>query len=420
MKPRLLDGPMAVVQSALSLLSLREVRRQLRRPWARPLALLIAAVYAVVSMIVGEMLTLEPVGGADFAQVVWGSGGYRWWDYPGLLVVQPWGVLALPFLPTVTMVLVAAGVGVGATTGVLFVLPLLTRARTTASAAGGAAAGVGPAITGLATLGACCCTSCVGAAGITVVAAASGSSLNQLLLNDWYLGVFQVAVVYLALVAQERSVRLGQVACPPAAATTGRAVVSVLLRLALLISGITWSLAMLVEWSETSPLGAPAGLWYHWIFEHQLLAVVAFLAGMFPQEFADGVLRIFARRAGTAVRAVLLVSAVTWGLGVPPFALTWGLGGLLNEALGAAGVSAASGGIAPDLPFGPALIFHWGFQHLLLAGFAASVALAPSRLSALLLGTRVPRPAPTPTAAGSRSRPPVVDAAPTARRARRE
>lgn len=363
----------------MSLASLREVRAQLGHGRRWGLVGAIASVYALLSMLIGQMLYFEPIGGDFVSEIVWNGNGTHWWDYPGVLVVQSWGILELPFFPTLAMVLVSVGVGIGATVGLLVVGPLLgTVARAARrSGATGAAAGVGPAITGLATLGACCCTSCAGAAGIGVIAAASGTNLDQLLLNDWYIGLFQVAVVYLALVALERSLRLSAPGCPLPPPIDRRYLAGAVLRLALLIAGITWSLAMFVEWGTQAPLTASAATWFHWVFEHQLLSAIAVAAGMFPREFADALRRAARRTTGRVFRAAAGLAAVTWGLWVPPSLVAAGLGGLLNEVLGALGAPASWGAVAPDSPLGAALAFHWVLQHLLLAGFAFALAVWP-------------------------------------------
>ncbi len=369
--------------------TLAETRRRLRS-WPGP-ALIggISVSFAFVSMLVGQMLTLEPVGGTGFVGVTWSGGGGRWWDFPELVAVQPWGFVVLPFLPTVVMVLVSLGVGVGGAVGALLLLDL-RRSRSIghgASSAGGAAAGVSPAITGLATLGACCCTGCAGAAGLTVMAAVSGTQLSTLLLDDWYVGIFQLVVVYVALVAQERVLRTTRNDCAVPPPLDGRFIAGALLRVGLLVAGITWSLSMFVEWGEWSPLAADGATWFHWIFEHQLLAVTAVSAGLFPEEFTGSVRRFARRPFGRAGRLALGVAGITWGIGVPAVLVGAGLGGTLNEWVGVLGLPDAWGAATPDGVLGPALYFHWLFQHLLLAGFALSVALDPVAATRLLSWT---------------------------------
>ncbi len=208
-----------------------------------------------------------------------------------------------------------------------------------------------------------------------------------LLRENWYLDLFQLAVVGIALLAQERALSLPADDCPVPPKTDGRFVLASLLRIALLIAGITWSLAMFVEWIEVPPLTAGAPIWYHWIFEHQLLSGTAIAAGMFPKEFASWIQGFYRGFAGRAFRVALLVAGVTWGIWVPAALTGLGLGGFLNELLGVLGASPAVGAIPPDAAFGAALAFHWAFQHLLLAGFAILLAVHPRLALAPLLRT---------------------------------
>jgi hypothetical protein len=167
----------------------------------------------------------------------------------------------------------------------------------------------------------------------------------------------------------------------------GRFAVGAVLRISLLIAGITWSLAMFVEWVYKPPLSATAFTWYHWIFEHQALSLLAIAAGMFPKEIAGWIGRLYGRSEGWALRLVLLEAGITWGTWVPPLLTGLGLGGLFNEMLSFYLVPASWGAVAPDSPLGPALLFHWIFQHALLAGFAILVAVRPNVALAPLLGT---------------------------------
>ncbi|MDE1821448.1 MAG: hypothetical protein KGJ23_00915 [Euryarchaeota archaeon] len=370
--------------SFIDLATLRRTRALLRTPRGRVLAAAIAGVYAIVSMLVGEMLEFYGSGTQaswTFAVINQPSGPA--WDYPALIVQWPSGILVLPYLPAITMVVVSIGVGIGAAAALLLFLPLLSsRFASRHVAAASTAAGVSPAITGVATLGACCCTGCVGTAGLAVVAAASGSNLSTLVLNSWYVDLFELVVVWISLMVQERGLtpRPGSRYAPPPP-MDARFLLGTLLRIALLIAGITWSLSMFVEWTTTSPLTASSALWYHWIFEHQLLALLAIGAGLFPQElFLDGArsLRAWIGRWGTGgARILLLAAGITWGIGVPPALVHLGLGGFVNELLGYLG-SGSPWAESPDAPLGAALLFHWGLQHFLLAAFAVTVAARPS------------------------------------------
>lgn len=378
----------SAVGSALSLATLRETRLRLRTWWGRSLVAAIATAYAFVSMLLGQMLVLARLSGPYYIRILPGNGT-QWWNYPGILVVESWGVLQLPFFPSIAMLLVSLGVGLGASIGILLALSLLRRTKYSdrRAAAAGAAAGVGPAITGLATLGACCCTTCLSTAGVALVAAASGTSLYNLLLNNWYIGAFQLAVVYVALMAQERTLRLTSDNCPVPPPMDRRFLAGAILRLGLLIAGITWSLAMFIEWSDTPPLAATAPLWFHWVFEHQLLSGTAVAAGLFPAEFAGVVRRAASRLGGRTWRIALAVAGISWGTWVPPALVGMGLGGFLNELFGFLSFPLGLGAVSPDATLGVALYFHWAFQHLLLSGFALSVALSPSAATAPLLWT---------------------------------
>jgi hypothetical protein len=377
----------AILRLLLSWLSLSQTRTLIRvhrmRGWAFDFALL----YAIVSMILGGMLDLSPVHQGFAAQVVY--AGSPWWDYPWLYAVVPGMFLTLPLLPVVAMILVSVGAGLGTATALLLIVPRFRRLRRVhATEPGvGASAAVAPAITGLATMGACCCTSCAGTVGIAVIAAASGTDMLVLLRQGWYLELFQLVVVGVALLAQERALRVSKGACATLPKMGARFAVGVLLRISLLIAGITWSLAMFVEWIYKPPLSASAFTWYHWIFEHQVLSLVAIVAGLFPNELAGWIQRVYRDPEGWALRLVLLDAGITWGIWVPPVLTGLGLGGLINEMVSFYLVPASWGAVAPDSPLGPALLFHWIFQHALLAGFAILLAVRPKLATEPLLRT---------------------------------
>ncbi len=371
----------------LSLASLERTRALLRNRRARLLVIAIALAYVLLSMLIGQMLTFPGFTGPFFATVQW--TGSPWWDFPELFVFNAGVALDLLLLPTVTMVLVSAGVGIGATAALFTAVPRLRDGPQAAGreAATSSAAGASAAITGLATMGACCCTTCASAAGVAVVAAASGTNIALLLSQTWYLDLFQLVVVGLALMAQERSLRLPAEYCRVPPRMDRGFVLGSALRIALLLAGITWSLAMFVEWVEVSPVTAGPALWYHWIVEHQLLALAAVAAGMFPKEAAAWIRGVYVRTEGWALRALLVVGGVTWAIGVPPPLSGSGLGGFVNELLGILGAPASWGAVAPDVAFGPALLFHWAFQHLLLGAFALLLAVLPRVALAPLLRT---------------------------------
>jgi len=378
---------MEALRRILTLAPLSRTRELLRNRRARLLVAGIAVAYVLLSMVIGQMLTFPGFSGPLFATVQW--TGSPWWDFPELFVFDSGVALDLLLLPTLTMVLVSAGVGIGATAALFSAVPRL-RGRPEAAgreAATTSAAGASAAITGLATIGACCCTTCAGAAGVAVVAAASGTDVALLLSQNWYLDMFQLVVVSVALLAQERSLRLPSDYCRTPPRVDRGFVLGSLLRIGLLLAGITWSLAMFVEWVETPPLAATPALWYHWIVEHQILSLTAVAAGMFPKETAAWIRRAYARTEGWALRALLLAGGISWGIGVPPPLSGLGLEGFVNEFLGILGAPAAWGAVAPDVGLGPALAFHWAFQHLLLAAFAIVLALLPGTALMPLLRT---------------------------------
>ncbi|MHB1931582.1 MAG: hypothetical protein ACYCPV_01120, partial [Thermoplasmata archaeon] len=119
----------------------------------------IAIGYALVAMFFGGMIVLGTVRSQYGLFVLWGSGtGQAPWNYPGLLLVAPWGVVTLPFFATVAMVVVSAGVGLGMGVAVLLTVRLLRSRRSEAAGATalGSVAGLSPAIIAFITLGACC------------------------------------------------------------------------------------------------------------------------------------------------------------------------------------------------------------------------------------------------------------------------
>ena len=374
----------------LSLLSLAETRRYIRRSHAIMMTVTFVILYALGSMVIGGMLILANLTGGTVVQIVWGNGlGTDFWNYPGLLIIAPWGIVDLPMFATVSMVFVSIGVGIGMSVAVLLGIAMVRSRRASLGrpASVGSIAGLTPAMIALVTLGACCSTTAAATAGVGIVAHASGTTSTNLLVNTWYLGVFQMAVMYVALFAQELVLRVyggilglsGRDAsriyvAPP---VDRRYVVGILLRVALMVGGITWSLAMLVDWTTTGPLSAPAALWTRWILEHQVPAFLAIVVALFPNgTFA--VLRDLARYPGLAVRALLVAGGLLLLVGAPPPLAGWGLEGFGNELMGALGLPVAWGAVAPVYPLGWTLAVRWGLQYVLLGAFAISVGIAPS------------------------------------------
>ncbi len=190
----------------LGLLLLRRTRAVVRTPRGRALVVGIATAYALLAMIAGYMLELARTGATGTSvRVLTNPYSPAWWNYPALLVIAPGGVVVLPFFATVSMVVVAVGVGVGMSAGLLLAVRFFRSWKTAQGGSSTAAslAGMTPPIVALLTLGACCSTSAAAAGGIGAVAMVSGTSYNQILLNPWILNVFQIVVLGIALLAQE-------------------------------------------------------------------------------------------------------------------------------------------------------------------------------------------------------------------------
>ena len=377
--------------SVLDLLTLREVRGYIRRSHGIGLVVFIALAYALGSMVLGGMLVFARLSGGYSVLLLWGSPlGLQSWNYPGLLIEAPWGFVELPFFATLSMILVSVGVGIGMAVAILLGVQLIRDRRATSGrpAAVGTIAGLTPAMIALVTLGACCSVTAAATAGVGLVAQSSGTSTSNLLLNNWYLGVFQIVVVYIALIAQELLLRVyGKTFgandpgfAPPSSTVRRldrRTLATAALRAALLAGGITWSLAVIADWTTTDPSSASAALWFGWLFEHWLVGGLAVVAALAPGVLLRGFRRLVPTASGVLVRATLFLGAWTLGVWVPPPLGGAGVEGFGNELLGALGVSPSFGGVGPVFPWGLALALRWAFQYLLLAGFAAAVAIAP-------------------------------------------
>jgi len=190
----------------VGLLTLRRTRAVLRSRRGRALAVSIAAIYGFIALLAGYMLQIVPTGASGTTvRVLTNSYSPAWWNYPAILVVTPSGVVVLPFLSTISMVLVSIGVGVGMGAGILLASQFFRTWKLARAGRGLASplAGLTPAMVALLTLGACCSTSAAAAGSIGAIAEVSGTSYDQILLNSWILNVFQVVVLAIALVAQE-------------------------------------------------------------------------------------------------------------------------------------------------------------------------------------------------------------------------
>ncbi len=384
-----------------SLLTLRRTRATLRGPKGVSIALTVAILYGFIALLAGGMLEFFRTGATGTTvEVVTNSYSPAWWDYPGLLVVAPGGVLGLPFLATVSMIVVSAGVGVGMGAGLLVAVRIVRswRSSRAAGASANALAGLTPAMVALLTLGACCSTTAAAAAGIGVVAVASGATLDLVLVNSWFLNLFQIVVLGLALLAQEELLTLysgllpvtpsgEDRAAPHAAPQIRRPRVPVLgLRILLTAAGTLWGLSVLLALADP-PAQAPYGAYdLLELLQRGPPGIAAVIAGLFPGLFAAWALRPGQKPRTTIFRGLLLLAGATVVFGVPPPLTGWGVYGLGNEVLAAAGTPSSLGGVA--FPAGDQLAFS-----ILSAGmglFALLMALVPRRMLRMLGGEDPP------------------------------
>lgn len=380
----------------LGLALLERSRRLLRTPRGRLLAVSVGGIYAFIAMLVGQMLVFGPTGETS-TTVFLLTSGVPWWNYPGLLVLAPNAVLALPFFATLTMALTAIGVGLGMAVALLLAGRFL-RVRPSASsgpASVGTAAGLTPVLISLVTLGACCSTTAAATAGIGLAAQASGTPFDTVLANTWYLGVFQLGVLWVALLAQEQLVAVygvlfgvgsdAQREIDPPADPTGRTTFGrILLRVGLLAGGVTWSLSMFAQWTVLGPGAASASDWVGWLLGHQLLAAVAILAALYPASFVRSLRSLASDRRGWIFRGTIALGGLGTVLGLPPGWASFGWHGVANEVAFLLGAGASWAPVAPGIPLGLGLFLRWGFEYLLVGGFAVAVAASPRRVAAWL------------------------------------
>ena len=379
--------------SVVGLLTFREVRAYLRRSHAIPMAVFFGLVYALGSMLLGGMIILTHLPPPYYSEIIWYAGpGQGAWNFPAFLLWAPWGTITLPFFATWATVAVSIGVAMGMSVAVLLSAQLVRQRlrQTGAPTAVGSIAGLTPAMLALVTLGACCGTTAAATAGVGAFATITGTSTNALLDNDWLLGAFQIVVVWVALVAQEMLLQvygglIGVRASDPIADAgtfspapiDRRAIAAAILRTALLVTGVTWALAMLVDWAVVPAVSASAAQWAAWILEYGVVAAAAVVLAMFPREAG----RWFAARArtgiGYSVRAALLVGGGALAVGAPPPLAGMGIEGFGNELLGAFGAPASWGAVTPVFGPGLDLYLRWTFQYLLLGTFAIALALRP-------------------------------------------
>jgi len=355
----------------------------------------IAISYGLVALLAGYMLEFVRTGASGTTVVVL-TNPYSpaWWNYPALIVITPGGVLALPFFATFSMVVVSIGVGLGMGAGLLVAVRFF-RSWKSAKASGRPAtslAGMTPAMVAVLTLGACCSTSAAAAGGIGAVAVASGTTYNQILLNSWFLNVFQIVVLAVALLAQEllismydsllqRSPEADPMPSVDAKPTvqSGRAP-WLALRVFLVIGGTLWVLSLLIE-AATPAQGAPlAGVVLSGLFQHVLVGGTAIAAGLTPAALLGTFRRRTVRAAIGGGRWLLLVAGATVAVGVPPPLNSWGVTGLGNYLLGSLGLPAKLGGVVPPGGAGPVPDLVIASLYALLGVFCMVVAFDPHRV----------------------------------------
>lgn len=362
--------------------------------WVAGLFVLIFALYAFGSMILGGMLIFARTGQSGVSVLIL-TAGHPWWDYPGMLVTFPGGNLELPFFPTVAMVAVSIGVAIGMSVAAVIGGRLIAIRRASAGRplAAGAIAGFTPAMLALVTMGACCTVTTASAAGLGLVAQTSGTTVDSLLTNNWYLGVFQMLVVFVALLAQEGilivygpylGMQTGSIARsnrPTAELSplSGRDVELGALRALLVGAAALWSL-----WGFAftfTPDGAltSASSWFGFWVGHQAVAGLVVAVALFPQPFQRLFAAPGARRSKWATRglaAFLGALTVTW---LPPAVTSGQTRGLLNMVLGLAGAPAAWGATAPAVTGVTAIALELTLGYALLGGFLIAMAVAPAR-----------------------------------------
>lgn len=400
-----------------SLLTLAHSRSLLQRRRILVLGTAIAVLYATIAMLVGGMLSIfwPPAHLSSFWAIL--LTGTPSWDYPGLLAATPYFALELPFLPTIFMVLTSAGVGLGMSVAVVLTANFLRQRKSAGRpAAVGTAAGLTPAMIALVTLGACCSTTAAATAGIGLTAQATGTNLATLLTDNWYLGVFQLGILYVALLAQEELLTVyGTLAsaepgsdhlelhAPP---LDRRFAAGAALRVSLLAAGTTWILAMVAAWLTVNPATASVVVWAGWVLQHGMVGLAAVISALVPASAYRSLGRWASSVPGLVLRSMLVVAGASLLVGLPPPVAAAGWHGLGNEVAGLAGGSAAWGAVAPGLPLGPALVLRWLFQYALLGSFSIALGLWPRAALRPLLWAAATVPVRTPPPIQPESRSP--------------
>jgi len=392
-----------------SLLGLRRTRALLSSLRYRVLVGAIGLGYALTAMLIGGML-LVPGTPARMGWFfyVYPSGPGPSWTYPLILAGNPYFLVYLPALSGIVMTLTAAGIGLGMSLGVWLGIRLIRfhRRGLLRPTAVGFAAGLTPAMIGLVTLGACCSTTAAATAGISLVAQSSGTNPAVALANAWYLGVFQVVVVYIALLAQEKLLSVyaflvGDSLSEPSAGSANhpirgplgwREAGSAVLRVVLVAAGITWCLSVMMAWTSTPPSRAGVVTWLSWVFQHEVPGILAVVVALFPTEALAWWTDRARRWPALALRTTLVISGLALLTWIPAPWSGEGAAALGNELLGLGHFPLSWGAVTPPSIGILALSLRWGFQLTLLGAFAVVMGLRPRSAVEPLLQSSGDRP----------------------------
>jgi hypothetical protein len=224
------------------------------------------------------------------------------------------------------------------------------------------------------------------------VAVASGTSYDQILLNSWFLNVFQIMVLGIALIAQELLIGIyaglvktvpteapSPVEAPRSAARRFRAPV-LAIRVFFIVAGTLWVLSGLVGLTAHASSATFPGFLVGDLLQHGFVGVIAIAAGLTPSLLLGLSTQDQRARVVRAGRALLLVGGASIAVGVPPPLTGWGLSGFGNYLLGAVGVPTRMGGVMP--PGGGGVVLDLGIASLyaLLGVLAVLLALYPDRM----------------------------------------
>lgn len=239
-------------------LALPRLRAILAVPIFRRVAEASALAYVAVAGATGMVTELPRASSGGFLWIVPRGPGFPW-EFPAVLAGDGrWRVVA-PILPTLVMVLTAAGVGLGMAS-VAFVIGRYRAEGRRVADGPGAALGLSPALVAFLLLGACCGATAAAGAGVVAMAAGTGTNATAVSVNPWFVGLFQLAVVMLSLFAQEQLLEIYEGVAPEARPSPARRrpnvrnVVVGAARGILAGAGLLWAFAGLSLWFAI-PLG---------------------------------------------------------------------------------------------------------------------------------------------------------------------